>query len=113
LVIATPAIEEKPPPTPEVAMQPSAQPTPAVSYALTTTIDPVKPGQVVQFKLTVTNLTTAAQYLSVGYHVTFVRLFLLQEGLNQDTQRGFYSCSVHESAVSVEQSMCADQALIH
>ena len=42
--------------------------SPALSYALTTT-DPVKPGQVVQFKLTASNLTNAAQYLSVGYHV--------------------------------------------
>src|ERR1700730_9585700 len=38
-------------------------------YALTTTTDPAKPGQVVQYKLTASNLTNAAQYLSVGYHV--------------------------------------------
>ena len=34
---------------------------PALSYALTTTTDPVKPGQVVEFKVTVTNLTTISQ----------------------------------------------------
>jgi hypothetical protein len=43
--------------------------SPAFSYAMTTTTDPVKPGQVVQFRLTASNLTNAAQYLSVGYHV--------------------------------------------
>jgi hypothetical protein len=40
-----------------------------VSYALTTTTDPVKPGQVVQFKLTASNVTSAGQFLSVVYHV--------------------------------------------
>lgn len=39
------------------------------SYALTTTTDPVRPGQIVQFKLTASNLTSATQYLSVLYHV--------------------------------------------
>ena len=39
------------------------------SYALTTTTDSVKPGQIVQFKLTASNLTSATQYLSVVYHV--------------------------------------------
>jgi hypothetical protein len=39
------------------------------SYALTTRTDPAKPGQVVQFELTASNLTNAAQYLSVGYLV--------------------------------------------
>ena len=34
---------------------------PAVSYALTTTTDPVKAGQVVEYKVTVTNLTTISQ----------------------------------------------------
>ena len=42
---------------------------PAVSYALTTTTDPVRPGQVVQFKATVSNLTTASQYVALSYHV--------------------------------------------
>jgi hypothetical protein len=42
---------------------------PAVSYALTTTTDPVRPGQVVQFKVTVSNLTTASQYVTVSYKV--------------------------------------------
>jgi hypothetical protein len=42
---------------------------PAVSYALTTTTDPVGAGQVVQFKVTVSNLTTAAQYVVLTYHV--------------------------------------------
>jgi hypothetical protein len=42
---------------------------PAVSYALTTTTDPVRPGQVVQFKVTVSNLTTASQYVTLSYHV--------------------------------------------
>jgi hypothetical protein len=40
-----------------------------VSYALTTTTDPVKPGQVVQFKLTASNVTSADQFVSVVYHV--------------------------------------------
>src|SRR5580704_6428665 len=39
------------------------------SYALTTTTDPARPGQMVQFELTASNLTNAAQYLSVGYLV--------------------------------------------
>lgn len=39
------------------------------SYALTTTTDPVRPGQIVQFKLTASNLTSATQSLSVLYHV--------------------------------------------
>jgi hypothetical protein len=43
--------------------------SPDFSYALTTTTDPVKPGQVVQFKLTASNMTNAVQYLSVAYHV--------------------------------------------
>jgi hypothetical protein len=43
--------------------------SPNCSYALTTTTDPVKPGQVVQFKLTASNVTTAVQYISVAYHV--------------------------------------------
>jgi uncharacterized repeat protein (TIGR01451 family) len=42
---------------------------PAVSYALTTTTDPVRPGQVVQFKVTVSNLTTASQFVSLSYKV--------------------------------------------
>jgi hypothetical protein len=42
---------------------------PALSYALTTTTDPDKAGQVVQFKVTVSNLTTASQYVSFSYHV--------------------------------------------
>ena len=43
--------------------------TPAVSYALTTTTDPARPGQVVQFTATVSNLTTASQYIILSYHV--------------------------------------------
>ena len=43
--------------------------SPDFSYALTMTTDPVKPGQVVQFKLTASNVTTAVQYISVAYHV--------------------------------------------
>jgi hypothetical protein len=43
--------------------------TPNCSYALTTTTDPAKPGQVVQFKLTATNVNNASQFLSVAYHV--------------------------------------------
>jgi hypothetical protein len=43
--------------------------TPNCSYALTTTTDPAKPGQVVQFKLTATNVTNATQYITVVYHV--------------------------------------------
>jgi hypothetical protein len=39
------------------------------SYTLTTVTDPVKPGQIVQFKLTASNLTSAVQYLAVVYHV--------------------------------------------
>ena len=42
---------------------------PALSYALTTTTDPDKAGQVVQFKVTVSNLTTASQYVTLYYHV--------------------------------------------
>jgi hypothetical protein len=42
---------------------------PALSYAVTTTTDPDKAGQVVQFKVTVSNLTTASQYVSFSYHV--------------------------------------------
>jgi hypothetical protein len=31
--------------------------------------DPVRPGQVVQYKVTVSNLTTASQYVTLSYHV--------------------------------------------
>ena len=43
--------------------------TPNCSYALTTTTDPAKPGQVVQFKLTATNTTNSVQHISLVYHV--------------------------------------------
>ena len=42
---------------------------PALSYAVTTTTDPVGAGQAVQFKVTVSNLTTASQYVTLYYHV--------------------------------------------
>ena len=42
---------------------------PAVSYALTTTTDPVKPGQVVEYKVTVTNLSNITQNVYLTYHV--------------------------------------------
>ena len=42
---------------------------PALSYALTTTVGPVVPGQGIQFTATVTNLSTVAQYVTLSYHV--------------------------------------------
>jgi uncharacterized membrane protein affecting hemolysin expression len=42
---------------------------PAVSYALTTTLGPVAPGQGIEFTATVTNLSTVAQYVSLSYKV--------------------------------------------
>jgi hypothetical protein len=42
---------------------------PALAYALTTTADPARPGQVTQFAMTVTNLSTASQYVTLSYHV--------------------------------------------
>jgi hypothetical protein len=43
--------------------------TPAVSYALTTTTDPVGPGKTLQFRAAATNLTTTSQYVTFSYHV--------------------------------------------
>jgi hypothetical protein len=42
---------------------------PALSYAVSTTTDPIGAGQALQFKVTVTNLTTTSQYASFNYHV--------------------------------------------
>ena len=42
---------------------------PALSYALTTTVGPVVPGQGIQFTVTVTNLSSASQYVTLSYHV--------------------------------------------
>jgi hypothetical protein len=42
---------------------------PALSYALTTPTDPIGAGQALQFKVTITNLTTASQYVTLYYHV--------------------------------------------
>jgi hypothetical protein len=52
-----------------LALAETSAAAPAVSYALTTTTDPVRPGQVVQFKVTVSNLTTASQYVTLSYKV--------------------------------------------
>jgi hypothetical protein len=42
---------------------------PAFSYALTTSTDPIKPGQVAQFTVTVTNLSTTTQSSGIYFHV--------------------------------------------
>ncbi len=46
----------------------AAYASPSFSFGLTAS-GPAIPGQVVQFKLTITNLTNASQFLSVAYHV--------------------------------------------
>jgi uncharacterized membrane protein affecting hemolysin expression len=43
--------------------------TPALAYALTTTANPVQPGQGIEFTVTVTNLSSAPQYVSLDYDV--------------------------------------------
>jgi hypothetical protein len=43
--------------------------TPALSYALTTTANPVRPGQGIQFTVTVTNLSSVPQYVALYYDV--------------------------------------------
>jgi hypothetical protein len=43
--------------------------TPALAYALTTTANPVQPGQGIEFTVTVTNLSTVPQYVSLYYDV--------------------------------------------
>ena len=43
--------------------------TPALSYALTTTSDPVQPNQGIQFTVTVTNLSSAPQPVTLNYDV--------------------------------------------
>jgi large repetitive protein len=43
--------------------------TPAVSYSLTTTTDPIGPGKTLQFKFTATNKATTSQYVTFSYHV--------------------------------------------
>jgi hypothetical protein len=42
---------------------------PALSYALTTTVDPAVPGQGIQFTATVTNLSSISQYVTLYYDV--------------------------------------------
>jgi Domain of unknown function DUF11 len=42
---------------------------PTVSYALTTTTDSVAPGKTVQFRVTLTNLTTTSQSVSLSYKI--------------------------------------------
>ena len=42
---------------------------PALSYALTTTLGPVVPGQGIEFTATVTNLSTVPQYVALTYKV--------------------------------------------
>ena len=43
--------------------------TPPLAYALTTTVGPVQPGQGIQFTVTVTNLSTVSQYVTLNYDV--------------------------------------------
>ena len=43
--------------------------TPALSYALTTTANPVQPGQGIEFTVTVTNLSSVAQPVTINYDV--------------------------------------------
>jgi hypothetical protein len=43
--------------------------TPPLSYALTTTADPAQPGQGIEFLVTLTNLSTATQYVTLNYDV--------------------------------------------
>jgi hypothetical protein len=43
--------------------------TPLLSYALTTTANPVQPGQGIEFTVTVTNLSSAAQIVTLNYDV--------------------------------------------
>ena len=43
--------------------------TPLLSYALTTTANPVQPGQGIEFTVTVTNLSTATQTVTLNYDV--------------------------------------------
>jgi uncharacterized repeat protein (TIGR01451 family) len=40
-----------------------------LSYPLTTTVNPVQPGQKIQFTVTVTNLSTATQTVRLNYDV--------------------------------------------
>ena len=43
--------------------------TPALSYALTTTANPARPGQVAQFTVKVTNLSSVSQPVTLNYDV--------------------------------------------
>jgi hypothetical protein len=43
--------------------------TPALAYALTTTANPVEPGEGIQFTVTVTNLSSVSQYVILYYDV--------------------------------------------
>jgi hypothetical protein len=43
--------------------------TPGLSYALTTTANPVQPGQGIEFTVTVTNLSSVAQPVTINYDV--------------------------------------------
>jgi hypothetical protein len=87
----SPLLNDKPSPTPvhapvstltptPTSAQPILTPTPSptaraltqlsdISYALTTTKDPVQPGKVAQFTITVTNLTDSKAFAEFAFHV--------------------------------------------
>ncbi len=56
-------------PSATATITPTASPPPIFSYALTTASDPVGPGQVAEFTVTVTNLSTIMQNVKLSYAV--------------------------------------------
>jgi S1-C subfamily serine protease len=91
LLASTPTPNPSAPETaapPDLALKPAAVPTShaltqvkGISYVLTTTTDPVQPGEVAQFTISVHNLTDKSAYLGLAFHVPkFTEYDRLHEG---------------------------------
>jgi large repetitive protein len=72
--------------------------TPALAYALTTTANPVQPGQGIEFTVTVTNLSSATQTVTLNYDVP---QFTESSGFAAGTGLTYYMGNVAAGATQV------------